>query len=269
MKTQIIARPQAKPSEADILRLNFELTTAREELDALSYSVSHDLRAPLRHILGYVEILQAGVGSKLDAASRRQLQTIAESAAQMWAMIDALLEFSRMGRAKLHCQLVNLTPLVADARRELSRETKGRVIDWKIGDLPEVQGDPTLLRQAIVQFLANAIKFTRPQAHAKIEVGAKTSDHETICFVRDNGVGFDMKGAIRLFGAFQRFHRLGEFDGAGIGLAVVRRIIHRHGGRTWAEAKVGGGATFYFSLPKVPETEAELNPEESGDACEK
>lgn len=269
MKTRIIARSHARSPEAEILRLNAELATARQELDALSYSVSHDLRAPLRHILGYVEILQAAVGPKVDAASRRQLQTVAESAARMWAMIDALLEFSRMGRARMHCQPVNLAALVTEARRELSRETKGRVIHWHIGTVPEVRGDPALLRQAVVQLLGNAIKFTRPQARATIEVGAKTSAHETICFVRDNGVGLDMKGAPRLFGAFQRFHRAGEFDGAGIGLAAVRRIIHRHGGRTWAEAKVGGGATFYFSLPRVPGPETELNPEEDSDACEK
>jgi len=269
LKTRTMSRSHSKPAEAEIPRLNFELATARQELDALSYSVSHDLRAPLRHILGYVEIVQAAMGPKADAASRRQLQTIAESAAHMWAMIDALLEFSRMGRAKMSCQPVKLATLVAEARQELSRETKGRVIDWQVGDLPEVRGDPPLLRQAIAQLLGNAIKFTRPQARARIEVGAKSDARETICFVRDNGVGFDMKGATRLFGAFQRFHRVGEFDGTGIGLAAVRRIIHRHGGRTWAEAKVGGGATFYFSLPKVPGPMTELMPEEDGDACEK
>lgn len=258
MKVGIKAKTQLRLPTAEILRLNSELTTVQQELDAFSYSVSHDLRAPLRHILGHAEILQATAGPKVDATSRRQLQTITESATRMWEMIDALLELSRMGRISMRCQSVNLAVLVAEVRRDLSRETRGRAIDWRVGALPVVQGDPSLLRQVIVQLLNNAIKFTRPHSRAKIEIMAETSARETICSVRDNGVGFDMIAAPKLFGAFQQYHRAGEFPGIGVGLALVRRIIHRHGGQAWAEASVGSGATFYFSIPSHQEQSLEL-----------
>jgi light-regulated signal transduction histidine kinase (bacteriophytochrome) len=239
--------------ESRVIERTAQLEAANQELEAFSYSVSHDLRAPLRHILGYVDILQTEASQTLNETSRQHLQTIAQSATQMGQLIDALLEFSRMSRAEMRCQRVSLAALVEDVRRELRSEIKGREIDWQIGDLPEVQGDPLMLRQAIVNLLSNAIKYTRTRSKAKIEIGAKNGGRETIFFVRDNGVGFDMNHAGKLFGVFQRFHRSSEFEGTGIGLAKVRRIIHRHGGRTWAEGKADGGATFNFSIPKPPE----------------
>ena len=255
---------QEKESEKNIRRLNAqlelrlvertaELEAANQELKALGYSVSHDLRAPVRHILGYVDILQAAAAQTLDESSRQHLQALALAATRLGQMIDALLTYSRIGRAEMHFQRVGLAALVEDARRELHGETNSREIDWQIGDLSEVQGDPLLLRQAIVQLLANAIKFTRLRPRAKIEIGAKDGKRETIFFVRDNGVGFDVKHAAdKLFGVFQKFRQAGDFEGIGIGLANVRRIIHRHGGRAWAKGKLNGGATFYFSLPKPP-----------------
>jgi PAS domain S-box-containing protein len=254
---------QAKQAEDEIQRLNSQLESrviertaqleaVNRELEAFSYSVSHDLRAPLRHIVGYVEVLRTAAGHTLDETSREHLETIAKSAAHMGEMIDALLEFSRMDHAEMRCKRVSLAALVKDVRRELRSETKGRQIDWRIGDLPEVGGDPVMLRQAVANLLSNAIKYTRTRLKAKIEIGAKNGERETIFFVRDNGVGFDMNYADKLFGVFQRLHRSGEFEGTGVGLAIVRRVIHQHGGRTWAEGKTDAGATLYFSLPKPP-----------------
>lgn len=253
MKTGTDVVTPENQAEAEIRRLNSELDAANQNLEAFSYSVSHDLRAPLRHIVGYVDILQTAAGQFLDATNRQHLQTIAESATQMGRMIDALLGFSRMGRAEMRFQQVSLDALVKDVRQELRCEIKGRDLDWHVDDLPEVQGDPVMLRQAIVHLLSNAIKFTRTRTRPKLEIGAQNGGGETILFVRDDGVGFDMSCADKLFGVFQRFHAAGAFEGTGIGLASVRRIIQRHGGRTWAEGKVDGGATFYCSLPKPPE----------------
>ena len=251
MKTD--AMTQENQAEAEIQRLNSELDAANQNLEAFNYSVSHDLRAPLRHILGFVGILQAAAGRTLDESTRQHLQIIAQSAARMERMFDALTEFSRIGQAEMHFAQTSLAALVEDVRRDFRGEIKGRDIEWQIGDLPEVTGDPTMLRQAVVNLLSNAIKYSRTRRKAKIAIGATNGEHETICFVRDNGVGFDMKCADRLFGMFQRFHRSEEFAGTGAGLATVRRIVSRHGGRTWAEGKTGGGATFYFSIPKPPE----------------
>ena len=253
-----------KQAEDEIERLNSQLDSrvveptarleaANQELKAFSYSVSHDLRAPLRHIVGYVDILQTAAGQTLDETSRQHLQTLARSATQMGQMIDALLELSRLNRAEMRFKRVNLAALVEDVRRELRGEITDRDIDWQIGDLPEVRGDPVMLRQAIVKLLSNAIKYTRTRPKAKIEIGAENGGRETTFFVRDNGVGFDMNYADKLFGVFQRLHRSSEFEGAGAGLAIVRRIIHQHGGRTWAEGISDGGATLYFSIPKPPE----------------
>jgi light-regulated signal transduction histidine kinase (bacteriophytochrome) len=155
-----------------------------------------------------------------------------------------------MSRSELHEQRIGLATLVEEARHELRHDLKDRDIEWSIGELPEVQGDPFMLRQAIVNLLSNAIKYTRTHPRAKIEIGATETEQEVVCFVRDNGVGFDMQHGEKLFGVFQRLHAASEFEGTGIGLANVRRILHRHGGRTWAEGEVGSGATFYFSIPK-------------------
>ncbi len=239
--------------EQRVLERTAQLQGANQELEAFSYSVSHDLRAPLLHVSGYVEILKKEAADKLDDASRKYLQTIADGARKMSGLIDALLDFSRMGRVEMRHQRVNIVQLVEEARHELRHEIEGREIEWSIGDLPGVRGDPIMLRQVITNLLSNAVKYTRPRTPAKIEVGAKLENGETIYFVRDNGVGFDMQYSNKLFGVFQRLHLEREFEGTGIGLANVSRIIHRHGGRVWAESSLDGGATFYFTLSQPAE----------------
>jgi PAS domain S-box-containing protein len=228
-----------------------QLETANQELEAFSYSISHDLRAPLRHIVGFANLLQKSAGSSLAEKSRHQLEQVADSANEMSQLIDDLLAFSRMGRAQMRHERLDLQHLVEETIQQLQTETKGRNIVWKQSRLPEVQADPAMLRQVLINLLANAVKYTRPRDPAEIEIGcASDANGETVIFIRDNGVGFDMAYAGKLFGVFQRLHRDDEFEGTGIGLANVRRIIARHQGRTWAEGAVDGGATFYFSLPK-------------------
>ncbi|MDO8544840.1 MAG: PAS domain S-box protein [Opitutaceae bacterium] len=255
---------QRKHAEDEIRRLNSELEkqvqertaelqAAYQEMEAFSYSISHDLRAPLIHIAGFVEMLRAELEPKLDEKSRRHLQTICDSSEQMGRMIADLLAFSRIGRADLHKVRVSLGDTVRDVQRELQGLIRDRKVTWAIAPLPEVFGDPFLLRQAFFNLMANAVKFTRGQAEARIEIGAEATERENILFIRDNGVGFDMKYAAKLFGVFQRLHSASEFEGTGIGLAIVRCVIQRHGGRTWAEGAAGTGATFYLSLPVFPE----------------
>jgi PAS domain S-box-containing protein len=235
----------------DLQRHARQLETSNKELEAFSYSVSHDLRAPLRHIDGYVGMLTKQSGEKLDERGRRYLHIIADSAQQMGTLIDDLLVFSRMSRTELHHANVSTEALVHEAVEALQAECNGRQIQWKIDALPDVNADGAMLQQVWVNLISNAIKYTRPRQPAEIEIGCRDwGNGEYIFFVQDNGVGFDMQYAHKLFGVFQRLHRPEEFEGTGIGLANVSRIIHRHGGRAWAEGKPNAGATFYFSLPK-------------------
>lgn len=228
-----------------------QLQAANEELEAFSFSVSHDLRSPLRHIAGYVDILQTEAGPTLDDTCQRHLKTVADAAQHMGDLIDALLAFSRMGRGEMQKKRVSLAAVVKQAIGELGEEVRARNIEWKIGALPDVRADAFMLRQTLVNLLTNALKYTRNRNPAIIEIGAEEDADEVVLFVRDNGVGFDMQYVDKLFGVFQRLHRASDYEGTGIGLANVRRVIHRHGGRTWAKGELGKGATFYFSLPKT------------------
>jgi PAS domain S-box-containing protein len=231
---------------------NQQLLAANAELEAFSYSVSHDLRAPLRHIDGFADLLIKHAGSSLDDKGRRYIKTISDSAKRMGALIDDLLVFSRIGRAEMQPRKVDLNLLSDEVINELRVETQGRNVEWKRQGLPVVIGDQSLLRQVLVNLFSNAVKYTRPRDPAVIEFGFETLPTEYSIYVRDNGVGFDMAYVNKLFGVFHRLHRGDEFEGTGIGLANVQRIIRRHGGRTWAEGKVGEGATFHFSLPITP-----------------
>jgi K+-sensing histidine kinase KdpD len=248
---------QRKRREDEIRKLNSELAkrareleTSNNELESFAYSVSHDLRAPLRHVVGYSELLQKHASSSLDEKSRRYMQTILESSKRMGNLIDDLLAFSRIGRAETKKTLVSLDQLVKEVVAEIGQDTKGRDIRWNIVPLPACYGDRSMLRLVIVNLLSNAVKFTGLRAQAEIEIGCVDGEDEVEVFVSDNGAGFDMLYVDKLFGVFQRLHLPEEFEGTGIGLATVRRIIHRHGGEVRAEGGVDQGATFYLSLPK-------------------
>jgi PAS domain S-box-containing protein len=237
----------------ELVKRSAELEAINKELEAFAYSVSHDLRAPLRHMAGYTELLQQKTSSVIDQKGTHFIAMILDSAKRMGNLIDDLLAFSRIGRAETQNSRVNMDQVVKEALTQVRQETEGRKIAWKIGALPDFYGDPSMLRLVLVNLISNAIKFTRTRAQAEIEIGCSEGNGDyLIVFVRDNGVGFDMKYVNKLFGVFQRLHQSEEFEGTGIGLATVQRIIHRHGGKVWAEGTVDGGATFYFSAPKPP-----------------
>jgi light-regulated signal transduction histidine kinase (bacteriophytochrome) len=232
-----------------------QLDAANKELEAFSYSVAHDLRGPLQQLSGFVELLQKREAEFLHEEGARYLDHINKSVWGMSRLIDDLLDFSRAERVDLQKGMISLEELVNEVRQDLRHLTDGREIVWKVGVLPSVYADRAILRVAIVNLLCNAIKFSRGRTPAEIEIGAEVQDEAAVVFVRDNGVGFDMQQADKLFGVFQRLHLKHEFEGNGIGLANVQRIIRRHGGRTWAEGSVGSGATFWFSLPRDSEME--------------
>jgi light-regulated signal transduction histidine kinase (bacteriophytochrome) len=234
----------------ELAELAGELQKSNKELEAFSYSVSHDLRAPLRHIAGYAELLGEFEGDKLSERGMRFLGNIGDAAKFAGTLVDNLLSFSQMGRAAVRLSDVDLQAMVEAVVRELSPDLAGRAIEWRIAGLPTVVADPAYIHLALRNLLSNAVKYTRPREPAIIEIGAQLTAEEVVVHVRDNGVGFDMQYTSKLFGVFQRLHRMEEFEGTGIGLASVRRIVERHDGRVWAEAEVGKGATFFFTLPR-------------------
>ena len=234
--------------ERRVAERTVQLVAANKELDAFSYSVSHDLRTPLRHISGFTDMLVAEHSSQLGPEAQELLKFIQDGSQKMNLMIGDLLNLARLDRHEAVSKMTPLNSLVEDVLRDLKSEIDGRKIDWHIGSLPTLNCDPGLLQQAFTNLLSNAVKYTRRREHAVIEVDQMTVDGEAVIYVRDNGAGFDSKYAGKLFGAFQRFHTAEEFEGTGVGLATVQRIIRKHGGRIWAEAECGKGATFYFTL---------------------
>jgi PAS domain S-box-containing protein len=241
---------------AELARRVTEAEQLNQELQAFSYSVSHDLRAPLRNITGFLELLVKRSASRMDAEESRFVGTVTREAARMGELINDLLDFSKVGRTEMKLERVGLTDLVTEVRDSLQTEIGARAIEWQIGELPVLAGDRSLLRQVLANLLGNAVKFTRQRDPAFIEIGALPATNEeaglVTIFVRDNGAGFNPKYQDRLFGVFQRLHSSRDFEGTGIGLANVKRIITRHGGRVWAEGSVDKGAVFYFTLTVSP-----------------
>jgi two-component system, chemotaxis family, sensor kinase Cph1 len=235
----------------ELASISDELKRSNKELEAFSYSVSHDLRAPFRHIVGYSELLKKQEGNQLTERGRRYVDTIIESALTAGTLVDNLLSFSQMGRTSLRPRRIDMERLADEVRQRLALDVGDRRITWQIGELPSVMADPMMIRLVLENLLSNAVKYTRPRKDAHIEIGSYRENGELVFFVRDNGVGFDMMYVGKLFGVFQRLHRIEEFEGTGIGLANVRRIVERHGGRSWAEGASDRGATFYFSLPDI------------------
>ena len=237
--------------EQKVIERTKELEVINKELEAFAYSVSHDLRAPVRHIAGFTELLQKHSGPVLDDKSRHQIDMILDSANRMGTLVDDLLAFSRIGRAETQKTTVDLAQIVKSIIGELAPDTQARNITWHVGDLPKCSGDPAMLRLVFTNLVSNAVKFTRTRQHAEIQIDSLNhSPDEIIVFVKDNGVGFDMQYKDKLFGVFQRLHSQEAFEGTGIGLATVQRVVHRHSGRTWGEGAVDNGATFYIALPK-------------------
>jgi signal transduction histidine kinase len=240
---------RVKERTGELATANNSLAEANTELEAFAYSISHDLRAPMRHISGFADLLRNSIGAKLGEDDRENLTIIYDTARLAGRMVDDLLAFSRVGRVQLTMGHVNMDHLIEQCQRDLVLDTKDRIIEWKTAPLPAAHGDPALLKLVLQNLLSNAVKYTATRDTAVIEIGATPDPRGTTYFVRDNGVGFDMEYAHKLFGVFQRLHRAEEFEGTGIGLANARRIIIRHGGRIWAEAKKNQGATFFFWLP--------------------
>ena len=236
-----------------------ELTAANEELEAFSASVSHDLRGPLHLIDGYSEMLEETFGQVMNPDGKKYLQRIHASVQEMAGIIEGLLNLSRLGRRQLKKQPTNLNEIIGPILEDCNPAIQARKIEWKIGNLPQVECDEGLIKQVFANLISNAVKYTRQREMAVIEIGHTTIDKESVIFVRDNGAGFEMKYADKLFTAFQRLHRQEEFEGTGLGLATVRRIIQRHGGRIWAQAELDKGSTFYFTLGSGKPSSAATN----------
>jgi len=233
----------------EMAALSERLTAINKELEAFSYSVSHDLRAPFRHIVGYAQLLKKFEGERLSERGDRYIETIIESAISAGQLVDDLLSYSQMGRSTITPVAIDVASMVAEARSNLTMEGDAHRIDWRIGDLAPVRADPVMVRLVVQNLLENALKFSRDREPAVIEIGSEAKADEVVTHVRDNGAGFDMAYVDKLFGVFQRLHREEEFEGTGIGLANVKRIVERHGGRVWAEGELDKGATFFFALP--------------------
>jgi signal transduction histidine kinase len=245
-------RDELKALNQELAKRSTALEASNKELEAFAYSISHDLRAPLRHMGGFAELLRKNAEASLNEKSKRYLAIVLESANRMGSLIDDLLGFSRISRAEAHYGTVNLAQVVQEAMTEIRPDVNDRKIVWKIESLPQWYGDRSMLRLVMINLISNAVKFTRTRPEAEIEIGCRErEDDHVVLFVRDNGVGFDMKYSNKLFGVFQRLHPQEAFEGTGIGLATVQRIVHRHGGEVWAESQIEGGATFYFSLSKM------------------
>src|SRR5579884_762506 len=251
---------ERKRAEDEVRRLNTELekrvqlrtaelVATNQELESFTYSVSHDLRAPLRHVDGYAQMLVQDHGAQMPAEALSLAQKIRQGSQNMGRLVDDLLNLSRVGKQALSVQRVALHTLATEAIVEIKPEIGDRRVEWKIGELPVIEADPGLLRLVFVNLMSNAVKYSRPREVAMVEVGETEVGGEKVIFVRDNGVGFNMKYSGKLFGVFQRLHRAEDFEGTGVGLATVARIIHKHGGRIWGEGEVNKGATFYFTLP--------------------
>lgn len=256
LKEEVVER---KRIEEEVRRLNEELeervtqrtadlVSANQDLESFTYSVSHDLRAPLRHIHGYTQLLEEEFAAQLPAGAQAYAQKIRRSSQNMVQLVDDLLNLSRVGKKVISREAVALNKLVDEAVVEIKPEAGDRRIEWEIQELPPAECDPRFIKQVFLNLLSNSVKYTRPQEHARIEIGQLKVDGETAIYVRDNGVGFDMKYVGKLFIAFQRLHRAEQFEGTGVGLATVERIIRKHGGRIWAESVINKGATFFFTL---------------------
>ena len=246
LQKEVIER---RTREEQIRELNEQLEASNKELEAFAYSISHDLRAPLRHMVGFAELLGQHAATSLDEKSRGYTTTILDAGNRMGTLIDDLLAFSRISRAETRAATVSLRDVVSEVVEEMGPDMAGRIVSWRIGDLPDLYCDRSMLRMVFMNLIANAIKFTRPRERAEIEIGSFEEARGVVVFVRDNGVGFDMKYSNKLFRVFQRLHRSEEFEGTGIGLATVQRIIQRHGGTVWAESSVNGGATLFLAVP--------------------
>jgi light-regulated signal transduction histidine kinase (bacteriophytochrome) len=259
----IVAHPaEALPARLEELerlleQRTAELREARKELDDFTYSVSHDLRAPMRHINGYATIILEDYGSSLDPKCRQHFETVLAGANKVSAMLEDLTKFSQLARQELCLKEMVLDTLLQDVVRSITKEASGRDIEWKIGKLPQIHADAAMMKQVFLNLLKNAVKFTQPRDHAVIEVGTVRDNGEPTIFVRDNGAGFDMKYTDKLFTVFQRLHGNQGIEGRGMGLAIAKRIVSKHGGRIWAEATPDKGATFYFTLSNSQPKERE------------